>query len=391
MKQLTSNSLTLVLVLIIITGVAVRLIHITQPLLEFFPQRQTQTAEITRNIYINGWPDFWTPKVRYFTPDPIPYVLEFPLYNGIVSMLYQTFGLHLVLGRLTSLIFFILSSIIFYRLITLSIIHHPSSIYALLFFVFSPLHILVSRSFQPEELALFLLLLAIWKKSWVAFALAMLVKLPTALFIPVMLSRVMGNKRSFFSGFLSLVPAFFWYARASRLTTHPAIARNFDLTNWFQPQLWLQPRWYFSIFQIEHVWVLTTIGLLFFWLGFWRLVTSIRGRGRDARKHNTPVFWLVWLGSGLLYLSIFNYHAMTHEYYHLLLLPPLSVIAGIGSGSIYSDISKHWSKLIFSAGIIIMITASLSFPAIRKIISAPKSPEESTEITADHYRLIEDY
>src|SRR3989338_7312361 len=79
----------LILFLIIFTGLTIRLAKINQPLLEFFPPRQTQTAEITRNIYVNGWPDFWTPKVRYFTNSPIPYVLEFPLYNGIIVILYH--------------------------------------------------------------------------------------------------------------------------------------------------------------------------------------------------------------------------------------------------------------------------------------------------------------
>ena len=103
--------------IILAVSIAIRLFMIDQPLLEFFPQRQTQTAEITRNIYVNGWTDFWTPKVRYFTGEPIPYVLEFPLYNGIVAALYHLFGPNVIFGRLTSLTFFILSSIVFYKLI----------------------------------------------------------------------------------------------------------------------------------------------------------------------------------------------------------------------------------------------------------------------------------
>ena len=105
MKSLNSKLLKFFPILIIIAGIAVRLININQPLLEFFPQRQTQTAEITRNIYVNGWPDFWTPKVRYFTGSPIPYVLEFPLYNGLVAVLYHLFGPNIIWGRIISLIF----------------------------------------------------------------------------------------------------------------------------------------------------------------------------------------------------------------------------------------------------------------------------------------------
>ncbi len=391
------NKHQLAVIALIVIGTIIRLIKINQPLLEFFPQRQTQTAEITRNIYVNGWTDFWTPKVRYLTPrqdsgqtgKSIPYVLEFPLYNGLVAALYRLFGPSLIWGRIASITFFVLSAIIFYRLIQLTINNQQLTIFTLIFFVFSPLHILTSRSFQPEELALFLLLLAVYKKSWIIFSIAVLTKLPIALFAPVMLyTSLRGVPTQFL---LSLLPAAIWYSRASRLTTHPAITRNFDISNWFQPQLWLQPRWYFSLFQIEHVWVLTTLGLLFFWLGLFKIIASFRGVPIKSGRRGNPVFWLVWLTCGIAYLAIFNYHAMTHEYYHLFLLPPLSVIAGLGLGSIHSDVSKHWSKLIFSAGIIILTTVSLSLPAIRKIISAPKSPEESPEITADRYRLIESF
>src|SRR3989338_11448923 len=91
---------TLAVFAIISMGLAVRLYRTNQPLLEFFPPRQTQTAEITRNIYKNGWPDFWPPKVRYFTDgEPIPYVLEFPLYNGIIIIPYHLFGPNIIFFR----------------------------------------------------------------------------------------------------------------------------------------------------------------------------------------------------------------------------------------------------------------------------------------------------
>lgn len=429
---------------IIIIGLSIRLIRINQPLLEFFPQRQTQTAEITRNIYVNGWDDFWIPKVRYFTlqqdshpqepvagatggqagpahradsgsltGEPIPYVLEFPLYNALVAVAYKIFGPNVIFGRLMSLTFFVLSSIVFYRLLFRTIptfwslkrqnivgAPEPRSrdtlereaeslrrkrAYcwgAFFFFVFSPLHILISRSFQPEELALFLLLLAVYKKSWLIFSIGVLTKLPISLFFPVMVFATGLKKSSLVKLFLSLLPSLIWYYHAGQLTTHPAITRNFDLSNWFQPALWLNPRWYFSLFQIEHVWVLTTLGLLFFWLGFWIKVSE--------RKTD---LWFVWLISGLLYLTIFNYHAMTHEYYHLFLLPPLAVFVGTGLKKILDAAKPLISnfRLIAISGILLLFLSGLIQPAIKKILSTPKSPETSDEIPASRYRLIEDF
>ena len=381
-------------IVIITLGIAARLINFSQPLLEFFPQRQTQTAEITRNIYIHGWPDFWTPKVRYFTGSAIPYVLEFPLYNGIVAALYHLFGPNVIWGRIVSLAFFLGSTLIFYRLAIVTIPAIPT-ILAILFFIFSPLHILISRSFQPEELALFLLLLAIYKKSWLIFSLAVLTKLPITLFTPVLIYQQLQQQTSstvptlrqnpylvIVKLLVSLLPASIWYFRAGQLTIHPAISRNFELSNWFQPQLWLQPRWYFSLFQIEQVLLLTTLGLLFFWLGF---LLKLSEKKIDL--------WFIWLASGFLYLSIFNYHAMTHEYYHLFLLPPLSVFIGLGLSKIL-EITKGFSKNIRTlsiAGILLLFILGLIQPAVKKIISAPDSPEESEEINVERYRLIEDF
>ena len=394
MKSLNSKLLKFFPILIIIAGIAVRLININQPLLEFFPQRQTQTAEITRNIYVNGWPDFWTPKVRYFTGSPIPYVLEFPLYNGLVAVLYHLFGPNIIWGRIISLIFFILSSIVFYRLL-LKTIPAVSAILTILFFSFSPLHILISRSFQPEELALFLLLLAVYKKSWIFFSLAVLTKLPLVFFAPVLIYRQLRSQtlnvipgltrnlyKFVFKALASLIPAAIWYFRASRLTVHPAIARNFDVSNWFQPALWLNPRWYFSLFQIEHVWILTTLGLLFFWIGIW-----------TALKRNGFALWIIWLLSGIMYLSIFNYHAMTHEYYHLFLLPPLSVFIAAGLKKIFDTIKSLTLnfRLIAIAGVLLLFILGLIQPAIKKINSAPKDISLSEEIDFNRYRLIEDF
>ena len=372
-------SLSALAVLAIISiGLAVRLYRINQPLLEFFPPRQTQTAEITRNIYKNGWPDFWTPKVRYFTDGkPIPYVLEFPLYNGIIVILYHLFGPNIIFGRLLSLTFFIISSIIFYKLVQSTINNQQSTILALIFFVFSPLHILVSRTFQPEELAILLLLAAVYWRSWSIFSLAVLVKFPIALFFPVLLFDKKQRKNmlfSFLKFIVALLPSVVWYLRASKLTVDNHISRAFQAANWLQPKLWISPSWYFSLFQIEHIWIFTTLGLLFFILGIW-------GIG----KQNFSL-WRRWFISGTIYALLFNYHMMTHEYYHLLLLPPLAVIVGSGIWLILSILPRvFWGRVIALGGILLLFVSGLIFPAWKKIIDAPLDPSKSSEVQVDRY------
>lgn len=84
---------------------------------------------------------------------------------------------------------------------------------------------------------------------------------------------------------------------------------------------------------------------------------------------------------------------MTHEYYHLFLLPPLSIFVATGLKKIM-DTAKPLNpklRLIAISGMLLLFLSGLIQPAIRKIISAPKSPKESEEITANRYRLIEEF
>lgn len=377
------NSEFFIVFSIILFGLIVRLININQPLLEFFPQRQTQTAEITRNIYKNGWADFWIPKVRYFTGQPTPYVLEFPLYNGIVASLYSLFGPNVIWGRIVSLFLFILSGIILYRLVKSITNNQLITIFALLFFVFSPLHILISRSFQPEELALFLLLLAVYRQSWLFLSIAALTKMPVILFTPLIMyeNRRSGNTwfKILFQFFLAVIPVFLWSVRARELTVYSPSA--FELKTWFRPNLFFNPQWYASIFQIEQTMVLSAIGLMFFWVGFWQ-------------KFNTKLkLWNLWLLCGAAYTVTFNNHIMVHEYYHIFLIPVLSIFIAFGLNSVWNinlD-TKKYIQPIFRAGIILIFITGLLLPAFKRILSSPKSPNESVEINSERYNYIIDF
>lgn len=370
---------------ILIVSVAIRLFMIDQPLLEFFPQRQTQTAEITRNIYVNGWADFWTPKVRYFTGQPIPYVLEFPLYNSFVALLYHIFAPNVVWGRLASIFFFVLSTIVFWKIFRKSC-SSLISLFGILFFTFSPIHILTSRSFQPEELALFLILLAVYRQSWFILSLAALTKLPAILFAPLLIyqNRIQGKtwKKIIFRFLLTTTPVAIWSMRGRELTSNPLVSGNYQLNNWFQPYLLFDFRWYTSLFQIEQTLVLTAIGLLFFWIGFWKRLST-----------NKFDLWSLWFLCGVIYMIIFTNHFMVHEYYHVFLLPPLSIYVASGLNSIWkiSSSRKTYIQYMLLVGVIFIFTTGLALPAIKQILSAPNTAAESSEISQERYNYVTDF
>ncbi|KKS42483.1 MAG: hypothetical protein UV05_C0042G0003 [candidate division CPR1 bacterium GW2011_GWA2_42_17] len=381
MKLLKSESV--IVLSIILLGLTIRLVNIGFPLLEYFPERQTQTAEITRNIYKNGWPDFWAPKVRYFTGYPIPYVLEFPLYNGIVAGLYYLFGPNVIWGRIMSLIFFSLSGIVFYKLVKRNFSQGVATL-STFFFSLSPLGILVSRTFQPESLLLLLFLLSLYYRSFLIFSLTLLVKFPIIIFSPLLFitdNQFKINIRKLTKLFLSISPILLWIAHGKIYTTYPGIAVNYQLSNWFDPKLYINPRWYFSLFQIEHIWVFTTLGLVLFWIGLWRM---------NRKKH---FFWFAWLVNFIFYFIIFNRHAAIHEYYHLLILPPASASVGLGLHSLIgifnrlSKLKKTIAVLIF----LIVLSLNLISPALRKILASPTSPGVGNDISPARYQYIEDF
>ena len=82
---------------IILISVAIRLIGVDQPLLEGAILRQIQTAEISYNLFSDGF-DLLHPQIHVL-PEPRYFILEFPIYSSIIALLYKLFGVHEVFGR----------------------------------------------------------------------------------------------------------------------------------------------------------------------------------------------------------------------------------------------------------------------------------------------------
>src|SRR3989344_8479080 len=319
---------TLYIVSIIIAGLFFRLININQPILEYFPERQTQTAEITRNIYINGWSDFWVPKIRYETGYPTPLVLELPIYNSITAGLYVIFGSNLILGRLVSILAYLISSI-YFSLIILKLSNTKILFPSLLVFVLSPLHILVSRSFQPDELAFMFLVISVYYSSYFLLMASGFIKLPFYIFgLITLFKNNTGGMFTLFKYFIFFIPISIWSIRASIIMKDQGYGGNYSILNWFNPLFFLDYSFYISVFNILHINVLTTLGLLFFIIG---LFCSWSEKSMDL--------WKKWLFASILYVAFFNRHVSTHEYYSLPLLPPLAAFTGAGISLVFKSIS----------------------------------------------------
>ena len=110
----------------------------------------------------------------------------------------------------------------------------------------------------------------------------------------------------------------FWYGYALiRNQQGLSTKGNFNLSNWFEWKVFLDPKFYSNIFGYELNLILLPVGILLFFLG---LTYKLKG---------ATTFLYPWLGFTLIYFLIFNKHTMSHEYYHLPLLPVTSIFIGI--------------------------------------------------------------
>lgn len=150
-----------------------------------FGFRDAQTAMITKNFVLKGFNPLM-PQIDFNGPTNVYMVLEFPLYNMMVSGLYFLFGIHSVLGKIVSVIFFLGSCgylfLLVKRLTSQEIARDATIIYSLL-----PITQYMGQAFMPDMLIYFLLfgfiyhaMLVVEYRSWVNNALMVLYAVSSA-------------------------------------------------------------------------------------------------------------------------------------------------------------------------------------------------------------------
>lgn len=333
------------LLIILLLGLTVRLYKINLPLLEFYPSRQIQTADIARNFLRNNF-NILNPTVSYSGPGYTPFLIEFPGYNYAVAILYSIFGISEVIGRYVSLVGWLLSLILVYK-IALKISSKITANIAALFYCLSPLSVLISRSFQPDQWMLTFSLAGIYSillwqgknmfyfyLSAIFISASILIKIPAVIFTLIPISYLILKSKKHLSKIhnysyltIALLPVTLWftYAYFRNISGLPTLG-NFSLSNWFGFEVFLNPKYYLNIFGFEYNLVLLPIGIILFVIGVFQKLKSNQS------------FLYCWLVGVILYFLIFNKHNMTHEYYHLPLLPIAVLFIGIAGEKIWTTI-----------------------------------------------------
>ena len=206
-----------------------------------------------------------------------------------------------------------MSSFFLFKIIS-KIVSSSHAALAVFFFSLSPLSILTSRSFQPDQMMLAFSLGAIYfacisssiNKRFILFSaifasFAILTKAHAAVFtlIPAFFLLSQNFKKSLLRWSvvyltISMTPSIIWYAytffeKNSRMSTQT----NFELSNWFSFNVFLNPSYYSNVFGFESNLVLLPVGIFLFAIGFFY---------KDWRRY---LFLYIWLASIFVYFFLF--------------------------------------------------------------------------------------
>lgn len=363
------------LIIIVGLGFAIRIYNIDIPLLEFYPSRQIQTSDITRNFIKNKF-SLLKPTISYLGQGYTPFLFEFPGYNLTVAAFYYLFGINETIGRLISVLGWFIAAILIYK-IGLELNLKRTAVYiAVIFYTLSPLSVLISRSFQPDQwmltfsLAGILYFLRSHKRrntyvmplSIVFISISLLIKMPSAIFtlLPVLMILLIDRSKSIKTLFayttICLMPTLLWYLWAYfQKNSSQAAIGGFSFSNWFGLEVFLSSKYWTNVFGFEYNLVVLPVGMLLFIVG---ILTKLK---REQR------FLYFWLGAVSLYFLLFNKHTMTHEYYHLPLIPVASLFIGIAGERVVGSLAVMiLPKKVLAVILSVALFALMIIPTIQR-------------------------
>lgn len=318
----------IVLVILFAAAIGIRLYDLTDAPLDFHPTRQVFTAIVARGMYyehLDSAPSWQRERaVAMWKSEET----EPPSIDALAVLTYRLIGREdLFYPRLYSALFWVFGGLAVY-LLARDLVSAEGGLVALAFYLFAPYGVIASRAFQPDPLMICLILFSWWamhrwyqngRWGWAIAAgllggLAMLVKSLAAfsllgglvgVFFARPLRQAIRQVKFWVMGLLMAVPILIWmyYGFFVRGT----MGTQFSLR--FFPNLLIQPVTYLvTEANVERV-----VGLL-------PLILGLLGFFLLAEKEKRVFLAGLW-GGYLLFGLVFIYYFMTHDYYHISLVP----------------------------------------------------------------------
>ncbi len=351
-----------VVVLLWILAVAVRLVLINQPYVDYWSWRQSDVAAIARNFFEHGF-RFGYPQIDWAGGSGGYVGTEFPILPFLAAIYYKFAGIHEWIGRSQSVIFFAISLPFFFLLVR-EIFCGTAAIWATFFYAFAPLNIFAGRSFMPDVPSLSLGIIGLyfflrWLRdrkmapfylAAIAISLSILIKITSIVIAAPILYLVVGRlyqpqrpsgftvkRPTVYRGIaafaaIAVLPSVVWYWHARQ------IAERFYPYHFFGAGgVRLESfSWYWDIAQQTATSSLTPILAILALIGLF-----VAPRGRFGCLFD----W--WLAAIVLFVLAVGY-GNRHPWYQLPLVPITAAFAGAACAFFESKISSRVAVVALS-------------------------------------------
>lgn len=359
--------LRLCLVLMFLLAALIRCDEIKAP--GHLLDREYTSAIFARAFYFmgNDQVEDWRRDIAVITMNQQP-VLEPPLVEYFVSLMYRVMGREEIhYARYLTGAFWLVGGIFMY-LIAKKLVSIEAALFATLYYLFVPMGVMISRSFQPDSLMMMLFLASLYLlvnyfgsnankdllKASVVTAVTLLLR-PLVLFgiffafLALSLQNA-GNWRKIidrslilFSG-VSLLPAAIYYGYGIVFTGF----MRWKVSTSFLPDLLTKRDFWLGWFQLGTN-VVGAAFLIAAIIGFFLLPNRTARSLMIGLAISYPVFGVA-----------FTYHIHTHPYYHIQLFPVIAICAATCLASIVNTLRNSSGKL-WPVPILLSVFISLYF------------------------------
>jgi hypothetical protein len=370
----------LVLVIVLFIGaLGIRLFDLTDLPNDFYMVRQYRSLLIARGMYYAHLPTAlqWQRDmaVAQWKAEGL---IEPPIMESVVALTYHIIGEHIWVGRVYASIFWLAGGLAIW-LLAKELSLREGGIIALAYFLFLPFGMTASRAFMPDSLMTALIAWSLWalyfwenRRTWktailagVLTGLAILVK-SVAVFpllgaaVGLVLSRgsiksILTDKQTWAAAGITAIPTFIYYIYG--LFVVGTLGGQFSLR--FFPALLKDPSFYVR-------WLFIAAGIV----GFAAMLLSLAGILLFHKKQSRFLVLGAWLGY-IVYGFAFPYHFITHEYYHLPLIPIVSIglipVADLLVRQLAQQ--KSWLPRAIIAGLLLLGVAMKIWEARNSMVS----------------------
>jgi 4-amino-4-deoxy-L-arabinose transferase-like glycosyltransferase len=321
------------LAVLFIAALGIRLYDLTDLPNDFYMVRQYRSMLIARGMYyehLTTVPDWQrNMAVAQWKAEGL---IEPPIMEGIVALTYNLTGLQTWMGRLYASLFWLIGGIAIW-LLAKEMSMREGGLIALVYYLFVPFGVTVSRAFLPDPLMLAMIAWSLWalyrwetNRTW---KLAVLAGILTGLTIfiksvavfPLLgaavglvisrasWKRILADKQTWVVAGITVIPSLIYYIYGILIGD---LGSQFALR--FFPSYWKDASFYGR-------WIFMAAGFS----GFAAMFAALVGILLYPSNRQRFIAIGLWVGY-IAYGFTFPYHFITHDYYHL----PLILVVAFG-------------------------------------------------------------